>query len=144
MTAITSFKVMGALAKPHRRHLYQLLVNEMGVAHWKVSAGYGVLQAAVGVGALMVSAYGVLVLLAYLCICAAAFLGIATRVRLRVDALVSHGAHTLEAVVSITEGRNKRTPQVGRQEQIHEIPAPPGRGRVQEDQEIADRKTASL
>jgi len=31
------------LMKPHRRHVYQLLANEMGVDHWKVSVGYGVL-----------------------------------------------------------------------------------------------------
>jgi Fuc2NAc and GlcNAc transferase len=37
-----------SLLKPHRRHLYQLLANEMGIEHWKVSAGYGILQIAVG------------------------------------------------------------------------------------------------
>jgi Fuc2NAc and GlcNAc transferase len=34
------------LLHAHRRHLYQLLANEMGVAHWKVLVGYGVLQLA--------------------------------------------------------------------------------------------------
>ena len=28
------------LTKPHRRHYYQLLANEKGIAHWKVSVGY--------------------------------------------------------------------------------------------------------
>ncbi|MCD4722740.1 MAG: glycosyltransferase family 4 protein [Desulfobacula sp.] len=32
------------LTKPHRRHLYQLLVNEMGLTHWKVSFVYGFIQ----------------------------------------------------------------------------------------------------
>lgn len=36
-----------SLMKPHRRHLYQFLVNELGWAHWKVSAGYGLVQLAV-------------------------------------------------------------------------------------------------
>jgi Fuc2NAc and GlcNAc transferase len=36
------------LLKPHRRHIYQLLANEMEIAHWKVSVGYGVLQVVVG------------------------------------------------------------------------------------------------
>lgn len=40
------------LMKPHRGHLYQLLANEMGLAHWKVSVGYGALQLMVGIGAL--------------------------------------------------------------------------------------------
>jgi len=30
---------MSMLTKPYRRHLYQLLANEMKVAHWKVSMG---------------------------------------------------------------------------------------------------------
>ena len=33
--------------KPHRRHYYQLLANEKGIAHWKVSVGHGVFQLAV-------------------------------------------------------------------------------------------------
>jgi hypothetical protein len=39
--------------------VYQLLANEMGIAHWKVSVGYGVLQAVVGLGALGVRGYGI-------------------------------------------------------------------------------------
>ena len=42
------------LLRPHRRHLYQLLANEMGIDHWKVSVGYGVLQLLVGIGVLVV------------------------------------------------------------------------------------------
>lgn len=36
------------LARAHRRHLYQVLANEAGVAHWRVSAGYGLVQLMVG------------------------------------------------------------------------------------------------
>ena len=54
------------LLTPHRRHVYQLLANEMGIAHWKVSVGYGVLQAVVGVGALLMRTYGVGILVGYL------------------------------------------------------------------------------
>jgi Fuc2NAc and GlcNAc transferase len=28
----------------HRKHLYQVLVNELDIAHWKVSLGYGLVQ----------------------------------------------------------------------------------------------------
>lgn len=38
------------LLRPHRRHFYQLLGNEKGVPHWKVSAGYALVQLAVGLG----------------------------------------------------------------------------------------------
>jgi Fuc2NAc and GlcNAc transferase len=33
-----------SLLAPHRRHLYQFLANERGIAHWKVSALYGLIQ----------------------------------------------------------------------------------------------------
>lgn len=38
------------LASPHRRHLYQVMANEAGIAHWKVSLGYGVIQLLAGAG----------------------------------------------------------------------------------------------
>lgn len=38
-----------SLLAPHRRHLYQFLANERGIAHWKVSAAYGVIQILVAV-----------------------------------------------------------------------------------------------
>jgi Fuc2NAc and GlcNAc transferase len=44
----------------HRKHLYQVLVNELGVAHWKVSVGYGVVQMGVFGVVLWLSAYGLL------------------------------------------------------------------------------------
>jgi hypothetical protein len=46
--------------------VYQLLANEMGIAHWKVSVGYGVVQAAVGLGALIIRDYGTGILIGYL------------------------------------------------------------------------------
>jgi Fuc2NAc and GlcNAc transferase len=46
------------LLKPHRRHFYQILANEKGIAHWKVSVGYGLLQVVVGVGCLFVRQFG--------------------------------------------------------------------------------------
>jgi Fuc2NAc and GlcNAc transferase len=40
-----------SLLQPHRRHLYQLLANEHGIAHWKVSVGYGFIQLVVALSA---------------------------------------------------------------------------------------------
>jgi Fuc2NAc and GlcNAc transferase len=54
------------LTKPHRRHYYQLLANEKGIAHWKVSVGYGVFQVAVGISVLMVRGYGLAAVLVVL------------------------------------------------------------------------------
>ena len=61
------------LMKPHRRHLYQLLANEMGIEHWKISLGYGVLQILVGVGALFLRSYGNLAVVIFLGSCFAGF-----------------------------------------------------------------------
>jgi hypothetical protein len=44
----------------HRRHLYQLLANEMGIGHWEVSVGYGTLQLVVGLCILLVRPLGIL------------------------------------------------------------------------------------
>jgi Fuc2NAc and GlcNAc transferase len=57
-TVLVRLKDGETLTKPHRRHYYQLLANEKGIAHWKVSAGYGVFQLVVGISVLMVRGYG--------------------------------------------------------------------------------------
>lgn len=57
------------LLKVQREYLYQLLANEKGISHWKVSVGYGLFQTVVGVSVLGVRPLGlvpvILLLLAY-------------------------------------------------------------------------------
>lgn len=68
-TTVVRLRDRENLLHAHRRHFYQLLSNERRVAHWKVSAGYGLFQLAVGVSVLAVKPvgiWGVLVLLAAL------------------------------------------------------------------------------
>jgi len=48
------------LLRPHRRHFYQILANELGIDHWKVSAGYGLFQLIVGLSILLVRPHGIL------------------------------------------------------------------------------------
>jgi Fuc2NAc and GlcNAc transferase len=43
----------------HRKHLYQVLVNELGVAHWKVSIGYGAIQLFVFGSVVFCSKFGI-------------------------------------------------------------------------------------
>ena len=74
-------KMAGMLARPHRRHLYQLLANEMGIDHWKVSTGYGVLQILVGIGALAFRGYGNLAIVIFLGCCFAGFAAVSCFVR---------------------------------------------------------------
>lgn len=53
-----------SLMQPHRRHLYQFLANELGVAHWKVSAGYGLVQLVVILFAVVAGRQGLWAVLA--------------------------------------------------------------------------------
>lgn len=80
-TMFVRLKGRKSLFRPHRRHIYQLLANEMGIAHWKVSVGYGILQLIVGASVLMMRPLGVLSLLGLLAIFFYGFLLISFRVR---------------------------------------------------------------
>ncbi len=57
------------LTHSHRRHLYQMLVNEFGIAHWKISSAYAAAQLAVGAGGLMLYPAGLPAVLIYLTVC---------------------------------------------------------------------------
>jgi Fuc2NAc and GlcNAc transferase len=59
------------LLRAHRRHIYQLLANEKGIPHWKVSVGYGLFQVVVGLSVLCVKPFG---LFPVLCLLGAYFL----------------------------------------------------------------------
>lgn len=43
-TMIIRIRAGQNLLKPHRRHLYQIMVNQCGYTHWQVSLGYAVAQ----------------------------------------------------------------------------------------------------
>ena len=51
---------------PHRRHLYQILANEYGVEHWKISLGYGFGQLIVGLSILVFMDKGIFIVLSLL------------------------------------------------------------------------------
>lgn len=57
------------LTQAHRRHIYQLLANEKGIPHWKISIGFGFLQLGIGVSAILVKPFGVLAVLILLILC---------------------------------------------------------------------------
>jgi len=48
------------LLLPHRKHFYQLLANEMGIDHWKISIGYALAQIIVGVLIMLARPFGIL------------------------------------------------------------------------------------
>jgi UDP-N-acetylmuramyl pentapeptide phosphotransferase/UDP-N-acetylglucosamine-1-phosphate transferase len=72
------------LLKAHRRHLYQILANELGLTHWKVSVGYGFLQTIVGLSVLLARPFGVLSVIILLVIFFAGFVWANYFVRMRI------------------------------------------------------------
>ncbi|MBW2011885.1 MAG: glycosyltransferase family 4 protein [Deltaproteobacteria bacterium] len=72
-TMIIRLKDGENLTRPHRRHLYQFLANEMGIAHRKISAGYGVVQLIVGLIVLLLKPFGLVAVLFFLTACFAGF-----------------------------------------------------------------------
>lgn len=61
------------LVQSHRRHLYQLLANEAGIDHWKVTLVYGTIQLAIGAGVLIACPYGTRPVMAFLAACFGGF-----------------------------------------------------------------------
>ncbi len=49
-----------SLLQPHRRHIYQLLANQKGIPHCKISMGFGLLQLVVGASVISVKSFGFL------------------------------------------------------------------------------------
>ena len=65
--------------------LYQLLANERGRAHRKVSAGYGIFQLFVGMSVLMLRPFGIFVVLFFLTACFAGVVLLNFRIRTRLE-----------------------------------------------------------
>ncbi|MDA3915764.1 MAG: glycosyltransferase family 4 protein [Deltaproteobacteria bacterium] len=51
-------RIKNSLFKPHRKHIYQLLANEMGIDHWKVSLGYAFSQLLIGMALILAGSKG--------------------------------------------------------------------------------------
>ena len=67
ITMMVRIKNRDSLIDPHRKHIYQLLTNELGIRHWKVSLGYGVAQLMIGGTVIFLKPRGLyFILLAYL------------------------------------------------------------------------------
>ncbi len=66
-TMIARIKGGDSLIISHRKHIYQLLANEMGISHWKISLAYGFVQLLIGLSIIIIKPMGVyFILLAYL------------------------------------------------------------------------------
>ncbi|MFH2058537.1 MAG: UDP-N-acetylmuramyl pentapeptide phosphotransferase [Pseudomonadota bacterium] len=72
-----------SLFKSHRKHLYQILTNEIGLSHWKVSVTYGVIQIIICMTIILISGKGYIsIFLFYLC-CAITLFFISKLIRMR-------------------------------------------------------------
>jgi Fuc2NAc and GlcNAc transferase len=69
------------LIQSHRRHLYQLLVNEFGIAHWKISSAYAAAQLAIGAGVLIAYSGGARAVLIFLTVCFVGFTLLTAHIR---------------------------------------------------------------
>lgn len=74
-----------SLFKAHRSHLYQFLANERGIDHWKVSLGYGLMQAIIGTSFWMLSGYGFVVVMTALLVYSTTFSVVNFKVKMAVS-----------------------------------------------------------
>lgn len=79
-----------SLTHPHRRHIYQLFANEKGIPHWKISAGFGLLQLVLGASVILVKPYGVLAVLVFIIICFITFTSVSFYLRSFLEKSLRH------------------------------------------------------
>ena len=73
------------LSVAHRTHLYQLLVNERGFAHWQISCCYGLLQLLIGAASFSLRPYGIGAVLTFLFISSFIFIAFSARIRFQMQ-----------------------------------------------------------
>lgn len=66
VTLIARLHSRDSLIQPHRRHIYQILVNQMGISHWKISCLYGIIQLTVSGVAILLYPLGLIILTGWL------------------------------------------------------------------------------
>ena len=58
VTLLPRLREGDSLTRPHRRHVYQILVNQMGIPHWRISLLYGTVQLVVALVTLFLRPWG--------------------------------------------------------------------------------------
>ena len=72
------------LSQAHRKHVYQLLANEYGIDHWKVSLGYGVVQLVIGCVVFVIRNNDLASLLSFLAVCFFCFVLFSVGIRFKI------------------------------------------------------------
>jgi Fuc2NAc and GlcNAc transferase len=83
-TMLVRIKAGESLSRPHRRHLYQILVNEYEIPHWKVSMGFGLFQLVIGSSILAIKDIGAMSVLSLLIFCGCIFIAFSLLLRRRI------------------------------------------------------------
>jgi len=83
VTLIPRLRDGESLIRPHRRHVYQILVNQMGIPHWRISLLYGAVQMVVAGGCLWLRPRGWLAEVAWLAVVSLSGGFLAARIRRR-------------------------------------------------------------
>jgi UDP-N-acetylmuramyl pentapeptide phosphotransferase/UDP-N-acetylglucosamine-1-phosphate transferase len=91
-TFMIRFTEDGPIMVPHRRHLYQVLVNELGLPHWKVSVGYGIVQVLIGVIAIVLQNIGMAALITGMTVMGVLFIVISVLLHRKADQMPSTGS----------------------------------------------------
>jgi Fuc2NAc and GlcNAc transferase len=86
-TIIVRLRDREKLTTAHRRHLYQILANDYGMGHGKVTMLYGVVQFTIGMIVLRVIPLGIGPVLFFLTLCTAGFTLVSMRMRKRIKRL---------------------------------------------------------
>ena len=73
------------LSQAHRRHLYQLLSNQLKIPHWKVSVSYGVIQLVIGLLLLAVHPYGLGIVISVIVLLIIVWIAVMHKIRTLVE-----------------------------------------------------------
>lgn len=73
------------LSQAHRRHLYQLLTNQLQIPHWKVSLCYGIVQLSIGILLLVIHRYGTIIVAGVIIILGAIWIVVMQKIRRGVE-----------------------------------------------------------
>lgn len=93
MTTIAIRFVQGdKIFVPHRRHLYQLLVNEFGLPHWPVAVGYGVVQLLIGLIILLLQKSGLTAVATGIGLMGLIFIAVSVAIHRKADRIHSPGS----------------------------------------------------
>jgi len=83
-TMVIRLRCGDALVKPHRKHIYQVLANELSVSHWKIALSYGIIQLCIGFTAIHGRSLGLVYLISLYMIYCFIFVRISIKIHKRV------------------------------------------------------------